>query len=66
MANFDAGVGGAAITEGGGALEIGQERIWINSKQQGRRTRQNLQPRNKLAASDHGETGGHDSGGTLG
>ena len=66
MANFDAGVGGSAITEGGGTSEIGGERIWSKAKRRGRRTQHNLQPQDRTTASDNGEYGEHDSGGTLG
>ena len=66
MANFDAGVGGTASIEGGGTLEIGQEWIWRKYKRRGRRTQHNLQPRDRTTAADNGETGGHDSGSTLG
>ena len=66
MADFDVGVGGAASTEGLGTSEIGRERICSKDKQWGRRTRHNIQPRNRPAAVNHGNTGVYDSGGTLG
>ena len=66
MAHFDSGVGGAASTERVGTSEIGQERVWSKYKRWGRRTQRSLQPRNRPAAADYGETGGHESGGTLG
>ena len=65
MANSDASIDGAASTEVGGMSEIGRERIWSKAKRQRRRTQRNLQPHNLTEAADHGETGGHDSGGTL-
>ena len=66
MDNSDAGVGGSASTEKVGTSEIGQERIWSKSKRQGGRTQRNIQTQNQPASADHGETRGHDSGGTLG
>ena len=66
MAKFDADVGGAASTEGGGMSEIGWERIWSKDKHQGRQTQQNIQPRDRPTAADNGELREYDSGGTLG
>ena len=65
MANFDAGMGGAASTEGRGTSEIGQERIWSNAKRRGRQTKHNLQLQDRPTAADNGEYGEHASGGTL-
>ena len=65
MYHFDAGVGGAAITEGGGMSEIGRKRIWSKAKRQGRRGRHNIQPRGRSTAADNRESGEHEIGGTL-
>ena len=65
MAHFDASVGGAASTVGGGTSKIGQKRIWSKAKRRGSQGRHNLQPRDRPTSADNREYGEHDIGGTL-
>ena len=66
MDDFNAGVGGAASTEGGGMSEIRQKRIGSKAKRWGRWGSHNLQPWGPSTAADSRESGEHDNSGTLG
>ena len=65
MAHFDAVVGGAVSTEGGGTSEIGRKRIGSKAKRQRRQGRHSLQPWGRSTAADNREYGEHDNGSTL-